>query len=202
MQESAVHQHSRRPAAGANAHRKRQIWITRHGGPGRVRQVRRDDRIEIVDDKYSSIPERAVVASMRSRGHVNGIVRITLGLFRRFEYLLTVVNHLLRQCALLNAIRSANVRMFVCVSVARYSAICALNSYSSAVNSSSVYANTSPVSCPRQSHRDFPSRPALVPQTLRPLIARNPASVVAVIEKAHIASDPRALECAASRNCV
>src|SRR5205809_4093761 len=81
MQESAVHEHSRRPAAIANADRYRQIWITRHCGSGRVSQVRSDDRIDTRVD-YTINARARSSAGMRSRGDVGGIIRITWELFR------------------------------------------------------------------------------------------------------------------------
>src|SRR5436305_12630091 len=92
MQESAVHEHSRWPAAIANAHRYRQIWITRPCGSGRVSQVRSDDRIDTRVD-YTINARARSSAGMRSRGDVGGIERITWELFRQYEYVLVVVGH-------------------------------------------------------------------------------------------------------------
>src|SRR5437762_5853598 len=82
MQESAVHEHASWPAVVTNAHRYRQIWITRHCGSGRVSQVRSDDRIDTRVD-YTINAKARSSAGMRSRGDVGGIVRITWELFRQ-----------------------------------------------------------------------------------------------------------------------
>ena len=73
MQESAVHQHSSWPTAGrTNPYGKRQVRITRYGGPGRVGKVWCDNRIEIIGGEcVIDSPARSILG-VRSRGNING----------------------------------------------------------------------------------------------------------------------------------
>src|SRR5713101_4145300 len=82
VQESAVHQHSRRPSGIANPYGKRQVWITRYRWAGRVGQVWRHNCIEIIGRECVINSGARCIRSMCSRRHVNGIVGITAGLFR------------------------------------------------------------------------------------------------------------------------
>src|SRR5690349_9003676 len=188
MQESAVHEHPRRPAAIANAHRYRQIWITRHCGSGRVRQVRGDDRIDTRVDYTINASARSS-AGMRSRGDVGGIVRITWELFRQQEYVLVVEGHLLWTIRIIEGDevgQRAHLRMRKRREVIRdlrpefkqqrCELVAGVSKYVPRIN-----VNDSRTEALHHAQRIFRKRDGQ-------LIARNAATEVAVIEKAHIAS--------------
>ena len=84
------------PLGATDPYGKRQIRITRYGGPSRVRQVRCDDCIQIV------VGECIVDSQLRAKNwacirawNIKGIGGITIRLFCRFKDLLAVVNQFL-----------------------------------------------------------------------------------------------------------
>ena len=61
----------------ANSYGKRQVWITGDRGPGRIRQVWRDNRIEIVGGECIIDSRARRISCVCSRSYVIGIVGIT-----------------------------------------------------------------------------------------------------------------------------
>src|ERR1043166_7446953 len=57
-QKRAVHEHSCWPSGIADADWKREVRVTRHRRPGRIREVRRDDGIEVIGGQRVIDPDR------------------------------------------------------------------------------------------------------------------------------------------------
>src|SRR5438132_2109716 len=132
---------------------------------------------------------------MRSRGDVGGIVRITWELFRQQEYVLVVVGHLLLT---MRKVERNQVGQRVHIGVRerrevvrdlrskfiqqRSELVIGVSEYVPRIN-----VNDSRTEAFHHAQRIFRKRDGQ-------LVALNAAAVVAIIEKAHIASDPRAVE--------
>src|SRR5262249_47778644 len=190
MQESAVHQHACWPAVITNAYRERQVWIARDCWPGRVRQVWRDNRVEIVSRECIVDSGARGVSSMCSRGDVIWIVGITRQLFRCFEDVLTVVNQFLLAMRIVecNQIRQrAHVRVRE-----RGEIVCDLRSEFVQQRGKLVIGVSKHVTCVcihDGRTEAFHHAQRVLSKGDRRFIAWNPAAVVAVIEKANVASD-------------
>src|SRR6266536_6145390 len=195
MQESAVHEHASWPTVVTNAHRYRQIWITRHCGSGRVSQVRCDDRIETRVD-YTINARARGSAGMRSRDDVGGIVRITWELLRQQENFLAIVRHFLWTMRVIEGDevgQRAHVRVRKRREVVRdlrskfiqqrCELVAVVSKYVPRIN-----VNDSRTEAFHHAQRIFCKRDGQ-------LITRNAAAVIAVIEKARVASDHCAIEC-------
>src|SRR6266496_3858817 len=195
MQKRAIHQHSCRSSTVPNANRKRQVRITRYRWSGRVRQVWCDDRIDARVD-YTVNARARSSAGMRSRGDVGGIVRITWKLLRQQENFLAIVRHFLWTMRVIEGDevgQRAHVRVRKRREVVRdlrskfiqqrCELVAVVSKYVPRIN-----VNDSRTEAFHHAQRIFCKRDGQ-------LITRNAAAVIAVIEKARVASDHCASEC-------
>ena len=83
MQKSAVHEHASRPPIVANAYGQREVRKTGNGRLGGVRQVWRNNCIQMVAGECIINCRAGRIPGERSRGDIDGIGRITWELFRQ-----------------------------------------------------------------------------------------------------------------------